>query len=63
MKVILKIVAILFVLVGAFLIYAVIAAASSAGGANVPVCIGYIAGALVLGFLAFKMWKRSPQTN
>ena len=63
MSVILKIVAILFVAVGAFLVYAVVAAVGSAGGANVPACIGYVAGALVLAFLAFKMWKRSPQTS
>lgn len=59
MKVLLKIVAALFVAVGAFLVYAVIHAVASAGGANVAVCVGYIAGAVVLGFLALKLWRRS----
>jgi hypothetical protein len=63
MRVLLRIVATLFVAIAAFLIYAVVHAFASADGANVPVCIGYVAGALMLGFLAVKMWRRrSPVT-
>jgi hypothetical protein len=54
-----KIVAVLFVAIAAFLIYAVIHAAASAGGARVGVCIGYVAGSLVLGFLAITLWRKS----
>jgi hypothetical protein len=60
MRVLIKVVSALFVVVAAFLVYAVIHAAASAGGARVGVCIGYLAGALVLSFLAVKMWRRSP---
>jgi hypothetical protein len=59
MKVLLRFVAVLFVAIGLFLIYAVINAVGSAGGANVPVCIGYVVAAAVLGFLASKLWRRS----
>ena len=51
MKVLAKTVAVLFVAIAAFLVYAVIAAVTSAGGANVPVCVGYVAGSAVLCFL------------
>lgn len=57
MKVIAKIVATLFVAIGAFLIYAVIHAVASDGGARVGVCVAYVAGAIVLGFLAIRLWK------
>jgi hypothetical protein len=57
MKVVAKGVATLFVAIGAFLIYAVIHAVNSAGGARVGVCIAYVAGSLLLGFLAFRLWK------
>ena len=64
MKVVLKIVAALLVAIGAFLIYALVHAAASAGGARVGVSVAYLAGALVLGFLAVTMWKRSaPQSK
>jgi threonine/homoserine/homoserine lactone efflux protein len=59
MKVVLKFVAGLFVAIGVFLIYAVVHAAASAGGARVGVAVAYVAGALVLGFLAVTMWRRS----
>jgi len=59
MRVLLKIVAVLFVAISLFLIYAVIHAMASAGGAKVGVAIGYVAGAIVLAFLASKMWRRS----
>ncbi len=58
-----KLAAVLFVALAAFLLYAVVAAASSAGGARVGVCAGYVAGALVLVALAVTMWRRSvPHT-
>ncbi len=60
MKFLLRIVATLFVAIALFLIYAVVHAFASAGGANVPVCIGYVVGAALLGFLATKMWRRRP---
>ena len=62
MRVFLKILAVLFVALALFLVYAVINAAASSGGANVPVCIGYVVGASLLGFLAVKMWRRPPKT-
>lgn len=55
-----KIVAVLFVAIAAFLLYAVVHAFASAAGARVGICVLYVAGALVLGFLATKLWRRSP---
>jgi hypothetical protein len=59
MKVLLKIVAAIFAAIALFLVYAVISAIGSAGGANVPVCVGYVVAAVVLGFFATKSWRRS----
>jgi multisubunit Na+/H+ antiporter MnhB subunit len=59
MKVLMKLAAVLFVAIAAFLIYAVVHATQSAGGARVGVCIGYVAGALVLVSLATLLWRRS----
>jgi hypothetical protein len=61
MKVLLKVVATLFVAIAAFLVYAVVNAAASAGGARVGVSVGYIAGALVLGFVAVTLWRKSAR--
>jgi hypothetical protein len=58
MKVLLRIVAVVFVAVAAFLIYAVVHALGSAGGARPAVAVGYAVGAVVLGFLAAKLWRR-----
>jgi multisubunit Na+/H+ antiporter MnhB subunit len=58
-KVLLRLVAVIFVAIGLFLIYAVIHAVGSAGGARVGVCVGYVAGALILGYLALRLWRRS----
>lgn len=55
----LRTIAVLCVALGAFLIYAVIHAIGSAGGANVPVCIGYVIGAAVLGYIARWLWTRA----
>jgi hypothetical protein len=60
MKVLLRIVAVLFVLVAAVLIYAVIAAATSDGGAKAGVAIAYIVGSAVLLWGAVKLWRRGP---
>ncbi len=60
MKVLLRAVAVLFGAVALFLIYAVIHAMASAGGAKPGVAIGYVAGAIVLVALAAWMWRRKP---
>jgi hypothetical protein len=57
MKAVLKIVAVLFAAVAVFLVYAVIAAATSDEGARVGVCVGYAVAAVVLGFAAVKLWN------
>ena len=57
MKILLRILAVLFVLIALFLLYAIVAAVSSEEGARVGVAIGYFIAALVLGFLASKMWN------
>ena len=54
-----KIVSVVFVVVAAFLVYAVIAALASAGGARAGVAIGYIVGAAVLTYLAVWLWRKS----
>ena len=59
MKVLLKLFASVLVAIGAFLIYAVIHAVLSAGGARVGVAAGYVAGAIVLGFVAAALWRKS----
>jgi len=61
MKVLAKTVSVLLVAIAVFLVYAVIAAVTSAGGANVPVCVAYVVGALVLGFLAVMLWRKSSR--
>jgi threonine/homoserine/homoserine lactone efflux protein len=65
MRVLLKCVAVLFVAIAAFLVYAVIHAFASAGGARVGICILYVAGAAVLSFLAVRLWRwrRSPTSQ
>jgi multisubunit Na+/H+ antiporter MnhB subunit len=64
LRILLKIVAVIFVAVAAFLIYAVIHAAASAGGARVGVCIGYVAGAIILYVLAVRLWRgRWPRSR
>jgi multisubunit Na+/H+ antiporter MnhB subunit len=57
-RILLKLVALILIAIGAFLIYAVIHAVASPGGARVGVCIAYVAGALVLLYLASKLWRR-----
>jgi len=61
MSVLLKIVAVVLVAIGLFLVYAVIHAMASAGGARVGVAIGYIVGAILLGYAASWLWRRSSR--
>jgi threonine/homoserine/homoserine lactone efflux protein len=59
MGVLLRVFSVLAVLIAAFLIYAVINAAASEGGARAGVAIAYIIGAAVLAWLAVMAWKRA----
>ncbi len=58
MKVLLRIIAVLFVAIGAFLVYAVIHALGSDGGARAGVAVGYIVGAALLVWAAVVLWRR-----
>ncbi len=57
MKVLLRVVSVVMWLVAAFLIYAVIHAMASAGGARAGVAVGYVAGAIVLTALGVWLWR------
>jgi hypothetical protein len=57
-RTLLRVVAVLFVAIAAFLVYAVIAAITSSGGAKPGVVIAYIIGAIVLVAAAVWMWRR-----
>jgi hypothetical protein len=61
--VLLRAVAVLFLAIGAFLIYAVIHAAASDGGARAGVAIGYIVGAALLAWAALALWRRGSGTT
>ncbi|MHB8690277.1 MAG: hypothetical protein ACYDHH_03435 [Solirubrobacteraceae bacterium] len=61
MKMLMKAAATLLVAIAAFLVYAVIHAAGSAGGARTGVAVGYVAGALVLGLVAVTLWRKSER--
>jgi multisubunit Na+/H+ antiporter MnhB subunit len=63
MKVLMRIVAVVLVAIGAFLIYAVIHAMASAGGAKVGVSIAYVVGAIVLAILAGRLWRRKTAVS
>jgi membrane protease YdiL (CAAX protease family) len=56
MKILLRVVALLFTAIAVFLIAAVINAVSSDAGARPAVAVGYVAASLVLAFLALRMW-------
>jgi multisubunit Na+/H+ antiporter MnhB subunit len=58
-----RIVAVVLVAIGAFLIYAVIHAMASAGGAKVGVSIAYVVGAIVLAILAGRLWRRKTAVS
>jgi hypothetical protein len=57
MKVALKALAVLFVAIAGFLIYAILAAVTSEEGARVGVCLAYAAAVVVLGYLAMRLWR------
>ncbi len=57
MKVLLRSVSVVMWAIAAFLIYAVIHAVTSAGGARVGVAIGYVAGAIVLTAVGVWLWR------
>jgi hypothetical protein len=59
MSVLLRVFAVLAVAIAAFLVYAVIHAAASDGGARAGVAIGYIIGAIVLTAGAVWAWRRA----
>jgi len=54
MKAALKALAVLFVAIAGFLIYAILAAVTSEEGARVGVCVAYAATVVVLGYLAMR---------
>ena len=58
MKILLRAVAVLFVLIAAFLVYAVIHALASAGGARPGVAVAYVVGAILLAVAASELWRR-----
>jgi multisubunit Na+/H+ antiporter MnhB subunit len=62
MRILQRLVAVLFVAIGAFLIYAVIHAAASTNGAKVGVCILYVVITIVLALVASWLWRRSART-
>ena len=49
--------AVLCIAIALFLLYAVVNALLSAGGARPGVAVGYVAGALILGAAAAKLWQ------
>jgi threonine/homoserine/homoserine lactone efflux protein len=57
MNTLFRILAVLCVLVAAVLIYAVIAALGSDGGAKPVVAVLYIVGSIVLGYAAIRLWR------
>jgi hypothetical protein len=56
MKLLFRGIAALLVIIGAFLIYAVIHALASDGGARAGVAVAYIVGSIVLVFAAVRLW-------
>lgn len=58
MRVLLRAVAVLCILIAAFLVYAIINAVASEGGARVGVAVAYGVGALILALLAGYLWRR-----
>ena len=61
MSVLLRVFAVLAVAIAALLVYAVIHAAASDGGARVGVAIAYIVGACVLTYGALMAWRRASR--
>ncbi|HKP91175.1 MAG TPA: hypothetical protein VJT75_14515 [Thermoleophilaceae bacterium] len=63
MKILLRALAVLCVLIGAFLIYAVINALTSENGARAGVAVLYVAISIALGFSAVWLWRRPAGTS
>jgi hypothetical protein len=61
MKVLFRLIAALLVVIGAVLVYAVIAAVGSEGGAKPAVAVAYIVGAIVLGWGARSLWRAAAK--
>jgi multisubunit Na+/H+ antiporter MnhB subunit len=61
MRIFLRVLSVPMVAIGVLLVYAVIHAMSSAGGAKAGVSIGYIAGAIILFGLSVMIWRRQPK--
>jgi multisubunit Na+/H+ antiporter MnhB subunit len=61
MRIFLRVLSVPMVAIGIFLVYAVIHAMNSAGGAKTGVSIGYIAGAVILFGLSVMIWRRQPK--
>jgi hypothetical protein len=57
MKILARAFAVLFVAIAAFLIYAVIHAMASDGGARAGVAVAYVVGSIVLSAAAFRLWR------
>ena len=53
----------LFVIIAAVLVGAVIAALGSAGGAKPGVAVAYIVGAIILGVAAGALWRRPVRAS
>lgn len=58
MKAFLRVVAVVCVAIAIFLVYAVIHAIASPGGARAGVAAGYVVGAILLTALAGWLWRR-----
>lgn len=63
MRIFLKILAVLCVAIGLFLIYAVVHAMASAGGAKAGIAILYVVIAVVLAYAASWLWRRSSRAG
>ena len=63
MNFLLRSAAVLAVAIGLFLMYAVVNAVSSDGGARAGVAIGYVAGAIVLGAVAVGAWRTANRRS
>lgn len=61
MRVLLRIVSVVFVAISLFLLFAVVNAVASEGGARVGVAIAYVAGAIVLIAAAVAMWRKTAR--
>jgi multisubunit Na+/H+ antiporter MnhB subunit len=58
-----RVVSLILWAISAFLIYAVVHAAASAGGARVGVAIGYVAGAIVMTAVGVWLWRMKKRAK